>query len=372
MVESFVVVKDPAEQPVGSEKDDLAQVRETWGFPALTKHMKNYSKVEELWHERDMDKLVQSAFHVLELTERRPEIEIQKTFVTPGSTEMVSGRLEEVLPPTKERRGDFSDGYTKLEEQDDSLASQLTTMSPSEQLSAQKRDPQAYETAVREAKTSGEIKRAKKELIKQKKRAANEAQKLDTPFYLAVSSGNHKSRVRQPIQTVPSRITEKLSSAYRDEEGAINKRIDFGPLVLDSPTSDCLLAAGITKPTGIQQAGMGPVLNGESVILHSMTGSGKTLAFLLPLMKRWAPSFSASRALGEDWRTETANRDDRAFRVLIALPTRELAVQVAREVVLLSGGFTAAVELLVDSAQSHDLSKITAPIVVGSAKTLER
>ncbi|CAN0413160.1 unnamed protein product, partial [Hapterophycus canaliculatus] len=57
---------------------------------------------------------------------------------------------------------------------------------------------------------------------------------------------------------------------------------DFGALTLDSPASDCLLAAGITEPTGIQKAGMGPILNGESVILHAMTGSGKTLAFLLP------------------------------------------------------------------------------------------
>ena len=63
---------------------------------------------------------------------------------------------------------------------------------------------------------------------------------------------------------------------------------------------------------------------------------------------------------------------DTPWQVLLALPTRELAVQVAREVVLLSGGLTTSVELLVDASVFHDLSKVTAPIVVGSAKVLER
>ncbi|CAN0518540.1 unnamed protein product, partial [Scytosiphon promiscuus] len=90
----------------------------------------------------------------------------------------------------------------------------------------------------------------------------------------------------------------------------------------------------ITEPTGIQAAGMGPILAGESVILHAMTGSGKTLTFLLPLMQRWAPGLFSATAAGAE--------ADGPFRVLLALPTRELAVQVAREVVLLSGGLTAS------------------------------
>lgn len=237
--------------------------------------------------------------------------------------------------------------------------------SPLERSMAKKRDPVAREAAVQAAKTGAELKRARKQSIKEKKRAANEAQRLDTPFYLAVAEGKPKARHRAPVPTIPSRITERLDSAVLEDDANTNTQLEFGPLVLDSPASDCLLASGITKPTGIQMEGMGPIVDGESVVLHAMTGSGKTLAFLLPLMQRWTPLlFGGKRG--------AKTSSDGAFRLLLALPTRELAVQVAREVVLLAGGVTAPVELLVDSGVHHDLGKVTAPIVVGSAKILER
>lgn len=248
-------------------------------------------------------------------------------------------------------------------------ASMLKRMSPSEHKSARKRHPVAYEAAVRVAKTGADAKRALKQILKEKKRAANDAQKLDTPFYLTVTSGKPKTKYHAPVSNVPSRITERLSSAVCIGAEKANTRLNFGPLVLDSPASDCLLAAGITKPTGIQMEAMGPILDGESVILHAMTGSGKTLTFLLPLMQRWRPSLPSTKHPGIN---AESDRSDWAFRVLIALPSRELAVQVAREAVLLAGGVTAAVELLVDSGTHHDLGKVTAPIVVGSAKILER
>lgn len=257
---------------------------------------------------------------------------------------------------------------------------------------ARETDPSDPEAADRRAQSreGAEAKRARKEAIREKKRKANEAQQLDTPFYVAVAQGGPKARFRPPVPMVPSRITERLSSVASsggDGEGsdvdggggpAANTRLEFGPLVLDSPASNCLLAAGITEPTGIQRAGMGPILNGESVILHAMTGSGKTLAFLLPLMQRWTPALCSSSSAGVDTggrRVEEGTdeaEDARPWQVLLALPTRELAVQVAREVVLLSGGLTSSVELLVDASVFHDLSKVTAPIVVGSAKVLER
>lgn len=194
---------------------------------------------------------------------------------------------------------------------------------------------------------------------------------------MAVAQGGPKARFRPPVPMVPSRITERLSSSAAAAAAAAgggagapaaNTRLEFGALVLNSPASDCLLAAGITEPTGIQEAGMGPILDGESVILHAMTGSGKTLTFLLPLMQRWAPGLFSPAGAGVDG----GGVKDAPWWVMLALPTRELAVQVAREVVLLSGGLTSSVELLVDAGVFHDLSKVTAPIVVGSAKVLER
>ena len=266
-----------------------------------------------------------------------------------------------------------AEAETEMEEAEEGrynpLLASIATMSPSERQLAEERDPTSYEAAVRLSRSGAEAKRAVREKIKQKKRDANEAQQMDTPFYVAVAQGQPKARFRPQVPTVPSRITERLQSATSAPEGvggaaAANTRLEFGPLVIDSPASDCLLMAGITKPTGIQAAGMGPILAGESVILHAMTGSGKTLTFLLPLMQRWAPGLFSSSPAGAEV--------DGPFRVLLALPTRELAVQVAREVVLLSGGLTASVELLVDSSVFHDLSSVKAPIVVGSAKVLER
>lgn len=234
--------------------------------------------------------------------------------------------------------------------------------------------PISREDAVRASKVGAELRRIQKESIKKRKKEANEAQRLDTPFYIAVAEGKPKARYRPPAPTIPSRITESISSAIPSPEDGSNASLQFGPFVLESPASDCLRAAGITEPTGIQEAGMEPILNGESVILHAMTGSGKTLAFLVPLMQRWAPAFVSLRSRDDRGRgmTRGANGPDEAFRVILAMPTRELAVQVAREAMLLAGGMTASVELLVDSGAPHDLSRVTAPIVVGSAKALER
>ncbi|CAM9619416.1 unnamed protein product [Discosporangium mesarthrocarpum] len=195
-------------------------------------------------------------------------------------------------------------------------------------------------------------KRQEKERIRTKKREANEAQRMDTPFYIAVAEKTSRARVMAPVKAVPSRITgETLGSrgAVGDLEDQI---LEFGPLVLRNPAAACLVSAGITRPTGIQQAGMEPIRDGESVILHAMTGSGKTLAFLLPLLQRLSL--------------------DRPWQLVLALPTRELAVQVAREAVLLSGGDTSVIELLVGSSSLPTLEDVKAPIVVGAAKMLER
>jgi len=68
---------------------------------------------------------------------------------------------------------------------------------------------------------------------------------------------------------------------------------------------------GYWKPMMIQERALQYIVEGESVVLHSATGSGKTLAFLLPLLTRIEL--------------------DKDFRVVIATPSQELAVQIASE-----------------------------------------
>lgn len=78
---------------------------------------------------------------------------------------------------------------------------------------------------------------------------------------------------------------------------------------------------GISSPTPIQQQSIPVALAGKDLIASSKTGSGKTLAFLLPALQR----LISKKALSK--------KDP---RVLILLPTRELAQQVYSQLRLLT------------------------------------
>jgi superfamily II DNA/RNA helicase len=77
---------------------------------------------------------------------------------------------------------------------------------------------------------------------------------------------------------------------------------------------EALLAAfkadGISVPTAVQIAAIGPILAGQHVIIQSGTGTGKTLAYLLPLLQRL-------RAPGSG-------------RTVVFAPATELALQTLR------------------------------------------
>lgn len=78
---------------------------------------------------------------------------------------------------------------------------------------------------------------------------------------------------------------------------------------------------GFTTPTPIQIQAIPKILSGIDLRLSAQTGSGKTAAFLLPALHRLAQNPQAK------WQGP---------KVLILVPTRELAVQVAAEAVRLS------------------------------------
>jgi len=75
---------------------------------------------------------------------------------------------------------------------------------------------------------------------------------------------------------------------------------------------------GFTNPTSIQIKSMPVILSGRDMMGIAQTGTGKTFAYLLPILKHW-----------KFQNTHTP-------RVLILVPTRELVVQVAEEVVKLT------------------------------------
>ncbi|MDP2723257.1 MAG: DEAD/DEAH box helicase [Bacteroidales bacterium] len=95
-------------------------------------------------------------------------------------------------------------------------------------------------------------------------------------------------------------------------------RVTFNDLNLSTPLNNALVNLGFEYPTPIQQACFSLVLSGKDTVGIAQTGTGKTFAYLLPLL-RLLP-FS----------------DQRAPRILIVVPTRELVLQVVDEIAKLT------------------------------------
>jgi ATP-dependent RNA helicase RhlE len=77
---------------------------------------------------------------------------------------------------------------------------------------------------------------------------------------------------------------------------------------------------GYTVPTPVQAAAIPAVLDGRDVLAGAQTGTGKTAAFVLPIIQ----TLHATRRDGGDKRHRV--------RVLVVVPTRELAIQVEESV----------------------------------------
>jgi ATP-dependent RNA helicase DeaD len=87
----------------------------------------------------------------------------------------------------------------------------------------------------------------------------------------------------------------------------------FADLGLSPALLEALTALGYEEPTPIQQEAIPPLLAGRDLLGQAATGTGKTAAFALPLLQRFG--------------SEAAQPSRPAILVLV--PTRELAMQVA-------------------------------------------
>ncbi|MBL7798821.1 MAG: DEAD/DEAH box helicase [Saprospiraceae bacterium] len=88
----------------------------------------------------------------------------------------------------------------------------------------------------------------------------------------------------------------------------------FDTLNLSTPLLNALRDLRLTQPTPIQEKAFPVVMSGRDVVGIAQTGTGKTYAYLLPILRQLAFS---------------KQKDP---RVLILVPTRELAIQVAGEI----------------------------------------
>ena len=87
----------------------------------------------------------------------------------------------------------------------------------------------------------------------------------------------------------------------------------FSTLGISPEVLEAIEVLGFDTPSAIQEQAIPAAIGGSDIVGLSHTGSGKTLAFAIPAL-------------------ECIDPDERAVQVLALCPTRELAVQICREV----------------------------------------
>ncbi|MDO9360509.1 MAG: DEAD/DEAH box helicase [Polaromonas sp.] len=93
--------------------------------------------------------------------------------------------------------------------------------------------------------------------------------------------------------------------------------MSFSSLGLSPALLRAVAARAYSAPTAIQAAAIPAVLQGGDVLACAQTGSGKTAAFALPLLQRFE---------------NAAPEKPRCIRLLVLVPTRELAAQAGEEI----------------------------------------
>jgi ATP-dependent RNA helicase RhlB len=108
----------------------------------------------------------------------------------------------------------------------------------------------------------------------------------------------------------------------------------FTDLELHDDVRAGLKEAGFTHCTPIQALALPPALQGRDVAGQAQTGTGKTAAFLLVIFQR----LLAGRGNGQDVKGEDGKGGGRHPRALVLAPTRELALQIHKDALLLASG----------------------------------
>ncbi|UQU64241.1 DEAD/DEAH box helicase [Couchioplanes caeruleus] len=127
----------------------------------------------------------------------------------------------------------------------------------------------------------------------------------------------------EPTETEPALVPVLTRAPVRPDSPT------FAELGVRAETVEALAAAGITRAFAIQEYALPIALRGTDLIGQAPTGTGKTLGFGLPILERMtAPSEGA----------------DGMPQALIVVPTRELGLQVARD--LAAAGATRGVRVL--------------------------
>ncbi|MFD1648320.1 DEAD/DEAH box helicase [Pseudonocardia alaniniphila] len=137
----------------------------------------------------------------------------------------------------------------------------------------------------------------------------------------------------------PENSTENSTEAAVDEVVDAHPLRAGAPVRPDSPTFAelgvrpeivrALAEAGIERTFAIQELTLPLALAGDDIIGQARTGMGKTLGFGVPLLQRLVPPAEQPAA---DADGEAADRTKDVPQALVVVPTRELCVQVAKDI----------------------------------------
>lgn len=119
-----------------------------------------------------------------------------------------------------------------------------------------------------------------------------------------------KNRQRLVRRVNPSLFIKKASEAQIQPEAVVSK-VEFSSYSITDKLKQNILEHGYTAVTPIQEKAIPHILSGRDLIGMANTGTGKTAAFLITMINKCY--------------------FDRGQRVLIVVPTRELAIQVKDE-----------------------------------------
>lgn len=95
--------------------------------------------------------------------------------------------------------------------------------------------------------------------------------------------------------------------------------LDLSPLLVDR-----LEKIDLTVPTDVQSAAIPAISKKHDVVIQSYTGSGKTFAYILPILSEVGPLRKAAE--------EKESQQKPGVEAVIVAPSRELAMQIVREV----------------------------------------
>ncbi len=133
--------------------------------------------------------------------------------------------------------------------------------------------------------------------------------KYNAPAPRAFSPRNNHRGTPKPLD--PSLFVKKINETPLSPLEEFKPSMDFSSFNIVEKLKRNIANHGYTSPTAIQEKGIPVILEGKDIIGIANTGTGKTAAFLITLINKCFL--------------------DRNQRVLIIVPTRELAVQIEDE-----------------------------------------